>query len=283
MQGRLVQPITAFLVSLLLGGLGTTGWAQDMTDSDAKKDVVIPQALPTDTPPAAPAPEAPATSKKKKKEKPLPYPPPPPRTGAWSLGLDARQMAITPNDRRYKQRGVSPDINLGYVYVSQQWFSITSAHLVLGPTSQHFPDSPPIDYDGYGFSTIFGYSFSDLRRPSGDFGAELGLEAFGIVGRSFRKQTLANGSDTDGWVMRTNWTALTPALFATFLKPARPQGNRPEWLVTRIEGYHVSLGLVIPVQHSWDLRYERDGVSLGDRGSWKGIMGLFSVSAWLGI
>jgi hypothetical protein len=83
--------------------------------------------------------------------------------------------------------------------------------------------------------------------------------------------------------MKTSWTAITPALTATFLKPARPEGTRPEWLMTRIEGYRVSLGVVIPVQTSWDLRWEKDSVAKADRGSWKGVFAVASASAWLGI
>ena len=208
----------------------------------------------------------------------------PARTGAWSIGFDVRQLNVTPSDRRYKQRSSAPDVNVGYVYIDDSWWVTARGHLPFGPTSQRYPDSPPIDFEGYGFSTTYGRSLSGhLRDPSGDYGAEIGLEVFELVGRSFRRQVLTDKSVSNAWVMKTRWTALTPALTATFLKPSRPQGSRPEWLMTRIEGYRISAGVVIPVQNSWDLRWEHDGVGQGNRGSWTGMMSVISLTAWLGI
>ncbi|MBC7661141.1 MAG: hypothetical protein H7249_15695 [Chitinophagaceae bacterium] len=208
----------------------------------------------------------------------------PPRTGAWTLGFDFRQLNIKPDDGRYKEHKISPDVNVGYVTIRNTWWFMGRVHLVFGPTSEHFPNSPTLDTSGYGYSFTYGKSlFGDLRKSSGDYGAELGLEAFQVVGRSFESKTLSDGSLSSGWVMRTSWTALSPALYATFLQPSRPQGNRPEWLVTRIEGYRVSLGVVIPVQTSWDLSWTHDQVGQGGRGKWKGAFGLASLTAWLGI
>jgi hypothetical protein len=208
----------------------------------------------------------------------------PPRTGAWSIGFDVRQLNITPNDRRYKQRSPAPDINVGYVHIDKNWWAMARGHLPFGPTSEKYPESPPVDYEGFGFSATYGRPLiSGLRKGSGDYGAEIGVEIFELVGRSFRRQVLPDNSVSEAWVMKTSWTAITPALTATFLKPSRPKGTRPEWLMTRIEGYRISLGAVIPVQTSWDLRWEKNSVGQGDRGTWKGVFGVASVSAWLGI
>ncbi len=208
----------------------------------------------------------------------------PARNGNWSIGFDVRKLNITPSNRSYKQRGLTPDINVGYVYIKDSWWVMARGHVPFGPTSVRYPDSPPVDFEGYGLSATFGKSLtSSLRNPGGSYGAEMGVEIFQLVGRSFRRQVLADQSISEAWLMKAGWTAITPALTATFLKPARPQGNRPEWLMTRIEGYHMSLGVVIPVQRSWDLRWEHDHVGQGDRGTWKGVFGVVSLSTWLGI
>lgn len=209
----------------------------------------------------------------------------PARNSNWSIGLDGRQLNVTPGDRRYKQREIAPDINVGFVWIEDSWWSMLRGHLPFGPTSQRYPDSPTLDTEGYGISATFGRTLSSgsLRQSGGDYGVELGIESFELAARSFRRQVLVDGSVTDAWVVKTRWTALTPAIFATFLKPARPQGTKPEWLMTRIEGYRVSLGVVVPVQRSWDLRYERGGTPVGDRGSWTGVHGILSLNTWLGI
>ncbi len=209
----------------------------------------------------------------------------PPRKMNWSVGMDARELNVTPGDRRYKQREVSPDINIGVTWIEPVWWAMGRVHLPVGPTSQRYADSPPLDTEGYGVSFNFGKSLlnHELRQANGDYGLEVGLESFELSARSFRRQVLSDGSSTDNWVVKTRWTAITPAVFATFLKPARPEGNKPEWLMTRIEGYRVALGVVVPVQRSWDLRYGKNGTPVGDRGSWSGVHGLLSLNAWLGI
>ncbi len=209
----------------------------------------------------------------------------PPRKLNWSVGFDARDLNVTPGNRRFKQREVSPDINIGITWIEPNWWAMGRVHLPLGPNSQRYAESPPLDTEGYGLSFNFGKSLLNhqLRQTQGDYGVEVGIESFELTARSFRKQSLNDGGYTDFWVVKTRWMAITPSIFATFLKPARPEGNKPEWLMTRIEGYRVALGVVIPVQRSWDLRYEKNTVLVGDRGSWSGVHGLLSWNAWLGI
>lgn len=290
MERNPLSRVATLTLALSLSLASTRSWAQDETTRPAETPVVpvAPSPLPVD---ASKVDTAPAQKGKTKKQaNSLPKLTPeqiaalPPRTGAWSMGFDLRQMNVTPDDRRYKQRAIAADINVGYVHIDETWWAMARGHLPFGPTSQRFPDSPPLDFEGYGFSTTYGRSFSGrLRKPSGDYGAEVGFEVFELVGRSFRRQVLADQSVSNAWVMKTRWTAITPALTASFLKPARPQGSRPEWLMTRIEGYRLSLGMVIPVQTSWDLRWEHDSISQGDRGKWKGVFGVASLSTWLGI
>jgi hypothetical protein len=278
-------------LGLLLGLASQEAWAQESNPANLSGEAAA--ATPDSKPPAAATKAEPSTAKSGKgkgQSTSLPKLTPeqiaalPPRTGAWSLGFDLRQLNVTPSNRAYKQRGIAPDINVGYVHIAEDWWASAIGHLPFGPTSQHYPDSPPIDFEGYGFSAVYGRPFSgNLRKASGDLGAEIGLEVFELVGRSFRRQVLPDKSVSDAWVMKTRWTALTPALTMTFLKPARPQGSRPEWLMTRIEGYRFSLGAVIPVQNSWDLRFEKNSVGQGDRGKWKGVFGLLAISTWLGI
>lgn len=263
--------------ALLLCSVSASALAQDPLPGPAETPVVNPpaEALPTDSSSIPSDKIAKLTAKEANR---------PSRKANWSVGIDVRQMSVTPDDRRYKQREAAPDINIGFVWIEDSWWAKGGMHLPLGPNSQRYPDSPPLDNEGYGVSAIFGKSLSgSLRKDSGDYGLELGVESFELSARSFRRQVLNDGSATDSWIVKTRWVAITPAIFATFLRPARPQGNAPEWLMTRIEGYRIALGVVVPVQKSWDLRYKQGDSFRGDRGSWKGFHGLFSVNAWLGI
>lgn len=209
----------------------------------------------------------------------------PPRRAAWILGGDVRQLSIKPDNSLYDVDALAPDINGGYAWIQDRSWFLGRVHLALGPTSQRFPDSPPLDFSGYGISLMAGttLSSSKLRQKGGDYGAEIGFESFELVGRSFRRQVLGDGSQTNAWVLKVRWIGITGGVFATFLKPSRPAGSRPEWLMTRIEGYRLGLGLVAPLENSWDLRYERNSASEGDRGTWKGLLALFSLSVLLGV
>lgn len=208
----------------------------------------------------------------------------PPRRGAFVFSSDVRKLDVQVDDSRYNIDSFAPDVSGGYAWIQDRYYIMGRAHLALGPTSQKFPDSPPLDFSGYGFSLLAGTSLNGkLRKSGGDYGVELGLESFELVGRSFRSQVLSDGSTTDAWVLKIRWIGVSGGIFATFLKPSRPAGSRPEWLVTRMEGFRVGLGLVAPLKNSWDLRFERNGAGEGDRGEWKGLLGLLSVSILLGV
>jgi hypothetical protein len=55
--------------------------------------------------------------------------------------------------------------------------------------------------------------------------------------------------------MRVNNLSLLPAIFLSWLAPPRPRGNTPELLMTRLEGYFLTLGMAMPLLSSYSARY----------------------------
>lgn len=207
-----------------------------------------------------------------------------PRQNVWAVGLQSRPLYFTGNSGQ-KLRMTSSTIDISRVWVKEKWWANVDVSLVVGPFSRRQPLSPPLDFSGSGFSARIAYPlFSDgLRQPSGDWGLTLGLENMDLVGRSYRRENLVSGSYTEGWSVRARWTAVLPGLFYSILKPARPKGNRPEWLVTRIEGYTFVLAGSFPIQGQYKQSFSLNGDSIKTSSDLQGYAIQMAFSAWLGI
>jgi hypothetical protein len=52
----------------------------------------------------------------------------------------------------------------------------------------------------------------------------------------------------------TSYT-IFPSIFFAWLKEARPAGNTPDLLATRIEGYMLNMGIAMPLSSKYKIRY----------------------------
>ncbi len=206
------------------------------------------------------------------------------RQNVWGVGLQSRLLhwGEDENDRLHF---MSQTLDVNRVWVHEQWWASIDLSLILGPVSKRLPTSPPIDYNGSGVGARFAYSlFSDgLRQPGGDWGIFLGAESMEITGHSYRRRVLEGGGVSEGWFVRSRWIAAIPGVFYSRLKPGRPKGNRPEWLMTRIEGYTVQVGLALPIKAELMISQTLNGVREKRRSNVHGYAALLSLSVWLGI
>lgn len=206
------------------------------------------------------------------------------RENVWAVGLQVRPLHFSGSaEQRLEMTATTIDVSR--VWVKRKWWASVDASLILGPWSQRRELSPPIDYSGSGLGARFAYAlFSDgLRQPSGDWGLTLGAETMEVTGRSFRRENLATGSYTEGWLIRGRWTAILPGVFYSTLKPGRPKGNRPEWLTTRIEGYTFCLALALPVQGQIKQSFSLNGDAVRTSRKLEGYAIQLAFSTWLGI
>jgi hypothetical protein len=207
-----------------------------------------------------------------------------PREHAWTFGTSLRRLDIE-TDYDYKIHALAPYVDIGRGWVRPSWWSHVELNLMLGPNGQHLPDSPPLDFIGTGLRMRAGHTLPGqlLRKPKGDWGLELGLEYNEWIARSYSDRTLGDGSLSNSWVVRSRWIFIQPALFYSLWQPPRPQGNKPEWITTRIEGLVFSLGLSIPIQSEMQASYIRAGEKIGFTGRWRGTLAFLSLTSWLGI
>lgn len=207
-----------------------------------------------------------------------------PREHAWSIGASLRRLDIKA-DYDYQVQAVAPFLDIGRGWVRPTWWSLFELSLMLGPNSQRLPDSPPLDFIGTGFRFRAGHVLPGrlLRQPQGDWGVELGVEYSEWIARSYQDRQLSDGQTTSAWVVRSRWIFVQPALFYSLWKPARPQGHKPEWITTRIEGVVMSLGLSVPIQSQLQATYIKSGEKQGVTDHWQGTLALLSLTSWLGI
>src|SRR5690606_38917285 len=94
-------------------------------------------------------------------------------------------------------------------------------------------------------------------------GFALGLSYADMVGRSIgknRKETghpVSNSELVDDYTMRVTNFSLLPAVFFSWLEEARPRGNTPELLTTRLDGYMLTIGIAMPLLISYQASYTK--------------------------
>jgi len=198
--------------------------------------------------------------------------------------------------------GNSAAVQLGTGYIADKWYMSLSLDIILGPYEPVRNKELNTDFVGTGLTWFTGISAQtqNLRSPAGSYGFALGLSYADIVGRtvaSRNRDTRAGPNDSgetiDDYIMRVNRFSMIPAIFFSWLKSARPAGNSPELLTTRLEGYLLTIGVAIPLITTYSSRYSvRDNDATeestkaarngNDSGQLRGYSVLCSLTAFLG-
>ncbi|MGE0172020.1 MAG: hypothetical protein AB7T49_04515 [Oligoflexales bacterium] len=213
------------------------------------------------------------------------------KKGAWTFGAYAIHHDLR-SDEENNLKGISTAVQLGYGHIDQKWFVNTTLDIFSGPFKLRKSTSE-LDFAGTGGSVNLGYTFEPtLRKNSGASGLALGLTYSDIVGKSDD-----NNDDKTVRMKINNFSVFSGMVFCV-LKPARPNDNKSENLVTRIEGYFLTLGISAPILAKYDLRYREEikpeptpeepapkstFEPRRDRGRLKGYSLVVYLSTWLGV
>jgi hypothetical protein len=201
-----------------------------------------------------------------------------PKSKIWVFSFIGVNHNLVSPTGSHKLRGLGSAVQVGYGHVAEGWFTTLNLDVHSGPFKLNQSGSD-LNFFGTGVSSEVGWSLNGggLRSPTLSYGLGFGLNYFDIVGRP-------NLDDTK-LVMRVNDFALMPCLFLAKLSPPRFEGNTPEQLMTRIEGYMLNLGILVPILATYDQKIVDSGS--GGTKRVKGRLGGFSVvmhlSTWLGI
>lgn len=211
------------------------------------------------------------------------------KNSAWVFGLNGVQYNLRANNGS-NLIGTSAAVRLGYSYLGHTWWTMGSVDILSGPYKSAQALKPKLDFTGTGFSWALGWApwVDTLRDEKIHVGVQLGLNYADIIGRSTEEGPEdALGNSTDHMTMRvTNFQAV-PSLFMSWFAKPRFKGNRPDQLITRIEGYVVAFGIAQPFIASYQLNYEvidaQNSTTLrSENGNLKGKTYLLTLTSYLG-
>lgn len=204
----------------------------------------------------------------------------------WSIGFQANQFALKSGDGDHLL-GLGSAVQLGLGWIGENWFASLSLDIISGPYQSSKQQDLVVDFSGTGATALVAYSSENqsLRTYEGNYGFLLGVSYQDIVGRSVgRRSSQEQGVIVDNWVMRINNFSLFPAIFFCWLeKEPRPRSDDPQNLLTRIEGYFLTIGISTPLQAKYSLSYEENNELLKARGDLQGYSLIVSLSALLGV
>jgi hypothetical protein len=151
-------------------------------------------------------------------------------------------------------------VQIGYGRIEESSYWDGYMEIVSGPYSAKQGVGVKMDVYGTGLSAVYGHTLfrNSMRNALGAYGVALGLGYGDFVGRSvsstFKKES-GSSERVDELVLRVTSYHVAPSLFYAKLVPARPVGNKPELLATRIEGYVLNLGVLFPLRSEYEVSY----------------------------
>ncbi|MFW7379499.1 MAG: hypothetical protein ACOH5I_11870 [Oligoflexus sp.] len=204
----------------------------------------------------------------------------------WSIGFQTSQLALKSGDGDHLL-GLSTAVQLGRGWIGDNWFASVSLDIISGPFQSPKQQELVVDFSGTGGTAVLAYSTENqsLRTYAGNYGFLLGLSYQDVVGRSVgRRSFQTQGVAVDNWVMRVNNFSVFPAIFFCWLKPEpKSKGNDPQSLMTRIEGYFLTIGISTPLQATYSLSYDENNLPQSSRGDLQGYTLIVSLSTLLGV
>lgn len=185
------------------------------------------------------------------------------RRSVFSIGIEGDKHSLKAGNGD-ELIGNSAAVQLGTGYIADKWYTTVSLDIILGPYEPVRNRELNTDFVGTGITWFTGISAQtqNLRSPEGGYGFALGLSYADIVGRTVSRRNADsrggkkdNEEVLDNYIMRVNKFSMMPAVFFSWLKDARPSGNSPDLLITRIEGYFMTIGVAIPLLTTYSAKY----------------------------
>ncbi|MCB9228866.1 MAG: hypothetical protein H6618_04575 [Deltaproteobacteria bacterium] len=181
----------------------------------------------------------------------------------WSTGLTGERFTFKAGNG-YELLGNSGGVAVGYGYIQGRWFLSGEGEILVGPFDPSYRRILNVDYQGTALQLWWGYSAEelDLRHPDGGYGFIFGLNYKDMVGRSVDRRkdpragpsTWAEMQENFNHSIRTTSLSLTPGIFFCWMQDPRPD-NRSS-LMTRIEGYILSVTYSMPLYARYIFRYD---------------------------
>lgn len=179
----------------------------------------------------------------------------------WSVGLTGERFTFKAGDG-YELLGNSGGLAIGYGYIKGRWFLMGEGEMFVGPFDPSYRRILNVDYQGTAIQTWWGYSAEelDLRHPDGGYGFIFGFNYKDIVGKSVDQQDhpIAPGTakemrESFNHSVRATSFSITPGIFFCWMQSPRVKTSKS--LVTRIEGYLLTLSYSMPIFSRYQAKY----------------------------
>lgn len=159
--------------------------------------------------------------------------------------------------------GNAVTISLGASKVEKTYAQSLSLEIIQGPFQPAIDGKFEVDFEGTGitYSLLASAQDADLRSVSGSYGFALSFSYSDIVGRSGGSLSGTSYLENDeneisAYSMRVNQFAIAPGLFFAWMQKKRQLTQTKADLMTRVEGYFLSLSASIPLQVGYRSTYE---------------------------
>ncbi len=218
----------------------------------------------------------------------------------WSAAASAQYQNLSDRNDVEIMSGRGTVLQFGGGYLGVNSYHLASLDIYAGPYEPVRNNRASLDFGGTGVTYQYGYALraGGMRRTGGNIGLLASVAYFDVVGRSIGQnleqrevtQTGDQGVDvltsTRDYVVKVTSIVTIPAIFYADFVAARPRGNTPELLATRLEGYIVALGLALPAfgthNTSYVRRYEDDRLEkVRERSRLKGMTLMLTVTGML--
>ena len=222
------------------------------------------------------------------------------RNAYWAVKMGGIQHNLRSGDG-VELRGGSLTFDLGRGYLHENWYVEVDAGLLMGPYQKTGLQKLDMEYSGTGLGISWGYSAetANLRSPAGNYGFTIGFRYGDVTGRSSGERTETSKQDQkietlSQYRISVQYAFLFPAMFFCWLEEPRLKGNKSDQLVTRIEGYMLTLGIGMPLYATYSSSYNLLGKSLNSdepvtvkeekaRGGLRGYSIIISFSTLFGV
>ena len=179
----------------------------------------------------------------------------------WSVGLTGERFTFKAGDG-YELLGNSGGLAVGYGYIKGRWFLMGEGEMLVGPFDPSYRRILNVDYQGTAIQAWWGYSAEelDLRHPDGGYGFIFGFNYKDIVGKSVDQQdhpvtpkTAGDMRESFNHSVRATSFSITPGIFFCWMQSPREKTSKS--LVTRIEGYILTLTYSMPIFSRYQAKY----------------------------
>jgi hypothetical protein len=223
----------------------------------------------------------------------------PVRETIWSFDASTiENQFIAPDGSEFA--GIGASFSVGYGKITNNSWILGRFHFLAGPWDTARNGAFDTDFYGSGLDVEYGTSFpgTSLRSNSTPI-LTVAAGYMDISGRNIggNKKSTGNPNNAENYYLEQDFKAEFGAIYVmpgagwTWTKPARPTGNEPELLVTRVESAYLKLSTTIPVYSRARVevmkRSTSDGLNQYSRlhttGMIRGYSLILGTGVWLGI